>query len=117
MSWGGSATRIDHQKSGIFDYYLSFSSIPLRPDGSVERLGGGCTAAAQLGQPEAQQALQALEALGDAGGLEQALPLRGLEGEEVGERIDEADVVRAAVNRYRRGRPLPICPETEVFSA
>ncbi len=28
-----------------------------------------------------------------------------------------ADVVRAAVNRYRRGRPLPICPETEVFSA
>ena len=28
-----------------------------------------------------------------------------------------ADVVRSTVNRYRGGRPLPICPETERFTA
>ena len=61
----------------------------------MERLGVGRATAAQLGQPEAQQPFQALEALGDAGGLEQALPFRGLEGERIGERIDETSVVLA----------------------
>ena len=58
----------------------------------MERPGAG-GAAPEVGQVKREQAVEALEALGHARGLEQALLLGRREEQRVAERVDEAGVV------------------------